>query len=68
MTSPIVPGAREPYLAPVREPGAMGGAANGGDIRQGDSTMDAITRAEHRKEGGGTTAPRGGAQPGGGAQ
>ncbi len=62
MTAPLIPGAREPYVASAREPGTMGGAGNGADIRQGGSTMDVATTAEHRKEGGGSAAmmPAGG--------
>jgi hypothetical protein len=61
MTMPIIPGAREPGLPVPRQPGAMGGAANGTDTSYVGSSLDDATASEHHREGGGPrkVTPRG---------
>jgi hypothetical protein len=50
-----IPGAYEKDTATSREPGSMGGHANGQDARSSDphDLMDDRTIREHRREGGG---------------
>ena len=56
---PLIPGAYERRPAVPRQPGSMGGPAFGSlDPTSGPPTMDAVTIAEHRKEGGGSASQR----------
>ena len=52
-----IPGERDPTTLTHREPGAIGGRPNGGDIPPTPPEWeDDVTRHEHEREGGG--APR----------
>ncbi len=55
----LIPGAYDRSNLTHRQPGAMGGAANGtSGLPAGPSSMDAATIAEHGKEGGHVDARR----------
>ena len=47
---PMIPGAREASRKGAREPGTIGGAANGSDARSGEISLDEATLAERRKD------------------
>jgi len=52
----MIPGERERNTLTYRQPGSMGGPASGSEVPGASVLMDAVTIAEHQREGGG--APR----------
>jgi hypothetical protein len=55
----MIPGERERNTLTRRQPGSMGGPASGSDVGGAPSVlMDAVTIAEHQREGGGAPSSR----------